>query len=96
MVVDPANCSLSEAPVCFRYALMRSLEGASSDYTPTNWRGFAEYFMLKLTSTPEELVVYWTDHHPNKHTHTINSVMHFARHSHHNVLLQKMKQLLTG
>lgn len=96
MVVDPADCSLSEAPVCFRYALIRSLEGASSDYAPTNWKGFAEFFVLKLTSTPEELVTYWIDHHPNRQTHTIKAVMHFARHSHHNVLLGKLEQLVTG
>lgn len=100
MAVDPADCSLCEAPPCFRYALTQALEGACTDYTPTNWRGFSEYYMIDIktpsTSTPEDMVTYWIDSHPSKHTHTIKAVKKYAQDCQHVKLLDRIEYLMKG
>ena len=99
MAVVPSECPLCDAPPCFRYAITRALERAPSDYTPTNWRGFSDYFMIRLTPyipTPEDLVTYWVDEHPNKHAHTINKAMEFANNREHKLLQDKLSYLVAS
>ena len=92
------DCPLSDAPGCFRRALIRALElGGSTNYLPTNWQGFAEYFSLEdSASSPKGLVNHWADEHPNHKQHTIRKVLEYAEAKQHNALLQDFNKILEG
>lgn len=89
---------MCEAPACFRFTLTRCLERPAHDYSPTNWRGFAEYFTLgvKQGMEPGDLVSYWVESHPNCHRHTIAMVMKFAKAREHRVLQDEFAKLVSG
>ena len=91
-------CPMCEAPACFRFTLIRCLERPAHEYSPTNWRGFAEHFGLALEqgTGPEDVVCYWVESHPNSYRHTIAMVMEFARAKEHRVLQQEFAQLISS
>ena len=96
-VAGELDCPLCDAPRCFRRALIGALELGSVNYLPTNWRGFAEHFSLGVpASSPEELVDYWADKHPNRRQHTIRKVLEYAEAKQHNTLLQEFNEILKG
>ena len=97
MKLECTDCPLCDAPGCFRRALIRALELGSSNYLPTNWRGFAEHFSIGVpASSPEELVDIWADKHPNRKQHTIRKVLEYAEAKQHNALLQDFNEILKG
>ena len=96
-VAGELDCPLCDAPGCFRRALIRALELGSSNYLPTNWRGFAEHFSIGVpASSPEELVDIWADKHPNRRQHTIRKVLEYAVKKQHKFLLEEFDKLMTG
>ena len=96
--MDPSACPMCEAPACFRFSLTRCLERPAHDYSPTNWRGFAEHFTLGVGqgTGPEELVSYWVESHPSCRTHTIAMVIEFAKAKEHRVLQEEFGKLING
>lgn len=98
-LVAPTDCPLFEAPSCFRFALIHSLENAATNYSPTNWKGFAEHFMLYVDgslTTPADLIHHWVDVHPNKNKHTISQVLKYANANQHRHLEQEFNRVLSG
>ena len=97
MKLECTDCPLCDAPGCFRRVLIRALELGSSNYLPTNWRGFAEHFSLGVpASSPEELVDIWADKHPNRKQHTIRKIFEYAVKKQHKFLLEEFDKLMTG
>ena len=97
--VIPADCPLFEAPICFRFALIHSIENAATNYLPTNWKGFADHFMLSVDAsifTPADLIHHWVDKHQNKQRHTISRVLEYAVANHHKHLEQEFDRVLSG
>ena len=96
-VAGELDCPLCDAPRCFRRALIGALELGSVNYLPTNWRGFAEHFSLGVpASSPEELVDYWADKHPNRRQHTIRKIFDYAVKKQHKFLLEEFEKMMTG
>ena len=96
-VAGELDCPLCDAPGCFRRALIGALELGSTNYLPTNWQGFAEYFNLEdSASSPKELVNLWADKHQNHRQHTIRKVLEYAEAKKHNTLLQEFNSILKG
>jgi len=83
-----------DAPLCeahtgrYRRALIGALKTAK-------WEDFANYFKLEVTafSSPEELVNYWADSHPNHEHHTIRKLFKYAEETHLE-LLQEFHEIL--
>ena len=101
--LDCVDCPLCEAPGCFQAAVVRSLETGGANYLPTNWHGFSEYYkcgssnsMSAGGATAEKLVQFWAHTHPNHLTHTIRSVMDYAKHSEHRKLMEALDKALKG
>ena len=95
--LECTDCPLCDAPGCFRRVLIGALELGSVNYLPTNWRGFAEHFSLGVpASSPEELVDYWADKHPNRRQHTIRKIFDYAVKKQHKFLLEEFEKMMTG
>ncbi len=96
----PTSCPMREAPSCLRWALIRTLELGGSNYLPTNWMGFAEYFRINLEqmelTSAEEVIGYWVDWHPSCHSNTVCKVFKFARDQGHQKLLEIFDTLVQG
>lgn len=92
------QCSLSEAPGCFRTVLVRCLELAEGNFIPTNWRGFSDHFGLRelKARSAEELVDKWANKHPYRHEHTLRKVVEYARSKDHRKLLDSFVRTLRG
>ena len=92
------QCSLSDAPGCFRTVLVRSLELAEGNFIPTNWRGFSEHFGLRelRARSAEELVDKWANRHPYRREHTLRKVVDYARSKDHRKLLDSFVHTLRG
>ena len=89
---------MCEAPACFRVTLTRCLGQPAHEYSPTNWRGFAEHFFLRVEQGmgPEDIVQYWVDSHPSSVKHTIGMVIDFAKAKEHKVLQHEFDKLISG
>lgn len=87
-VAGELDSPLRVAPGRYRRALIGALKTAK-------WEDFANYFKLEVTafSSPEELVNYWADSHPNHEHHTIRKLFKYAEETHLE-LLQELHELL--
>ena len=92
------QCPVNKAPRCFKTVLVRCLELGESNFIPTNWRGFSDYFRLQELKArgAEELVEAWADRHPYRDEHTLLKVVEYAENARHVRLLQHLKQTLKG
>lgn len=92
------QCPLSKAPRCFKTVLIRALELGESNFIPTNWRGFSDYFRLQepKARSAEELVEAWGDRHPYKQEHTLLKVIEYAQNTGHVKLLKHFEQTFKG
>ena len=96
--MDASRCPMCQAPACFRVTLARCLGQPAHGYSPTNWKGFADHFILRVEPGmgPEDLVQYWVDSHPNCLKHTIATVVEFAKAKQHRVLQHEFGKLISG
>ena len=97
-MADPLRCPMCAAPACFRLTLTRCLEQPAHGYSPTNWRGFADHFSLRVEQGmgPEDVVRYWVELHPCCHRHTIAMVMEYAEAWEHRRLQQEFTKHING
>ena len=97
--MDLLICLMCDAPICFRLSLTRCLEQPAQGYSPTNWRGFAEHFSVRVEQWmmgPEDVVRYWVELHPSCHRHTIAIVMEYAAAREHRRLQQEFTKYIDG
>ena len=92
------QCPLYKAPRCFKTVLVRWLELGESNFIPTNWRGFSDYFKLHEHNarSADELVEVWAVKHPYRREHTLLQVVAYARSTQHVKLLHHFHQALQG